>query len=1424
MDISELLQNTLLRLTLLLVVGWLVLYSLSAVNPRWSVFWTRFLSVACLLFPLVCYLLPPLGLEILPPVEAEMTEAVVESTPDMKPPADASPSESVPKSLTEETQTTPFAPQETPPPDHSIPLPLDQEPEIAISSKTTPAGNVESDEVTSETHPIPPVATIRTQPATDESSLSRSTLITLVWLAGMMVLLIRLTWQVRRAAVLRKHSELVPNHILQQCQSLADRFSMRGTPRVRYSTEIESPCTAGIFRPVIYLPRTWFETLSAEEQSAILMHELAHVAGRDVFWNLVTHLTQAVYWFHPLAWRLPHRHRLACEHLSDAQAADAISSLREYRRLLAHWALRRQGAETRLAALAMADRSQMLQRLKWLERPAAVDRLPLAWRYGCGLLAFLSAVVVATVHFSPQVLAQKPDAPQKAKQAETKEKTDKPLAEKKKPAARKVRKPGKPDINLKQTSPKIVKVVDEQDHPIAGAKVRVGWWEDNEGDMLGKITINPPITNQKGEVTIQVPEGAARAQISAEAEGYAKAGTQYSLNGNPKLVLQPGRIIRVKAVDAKGNRLPDAFPLLEDSHVIGREFKQDDRRLGFFTSPVVKLDRRWMRVVASNEDGPVLFSHLIDVTNPERVEDDGTIVAILEPGIRLEGRLDDSVPRPIKYGCVELYINEGQDHKIGGSWTWQQSTSVKPDGTFVFDSLPTGGTAQLFALVDGYQSTRPTVQSYKNYLELHNAGDASILDNAIKRHDAFWPHLFPLTPGLFKTEVELPCTPTTSLDVKVVDPIGQPIEGAEVKFNPNGLFFGGELFIPATESLTMANQIVSRSKDENKQRLKWAQETFLRVKTDAQGIARVRNLPADDRESYKVTADGYQMPVYPTSSLDDPARYALIDLAGGQTLRRTITMEKYVPSSPRKIMVVNRQAEPVTDIKITVSEIAFENAPDDWQLWASQRFGPLATGESDKDGNVQLRVPLEVNGEAVSRLRITIQGRIEQKGQDAYVQRKRLIIPREADGRVVVLTVSDEKPKEKYAFYDVAVDYLQSSELLSDSPQVLIQQLQKQASLIVLKQLLSLNDFEGATPLKFSSKWNLVGTDSTRRSERVPIATLPTDQGERVVVLCEVRPRGASWDVKPKLRFPPQAAFIFSPEGTLIRMLGGWASSSGSYNNLMLSNLGGTDDYFISTSAFEPHGPFEYIQRWYQLGQEDKPALTFYGYANATGWSGKPGPSKPLAEFGYLDLKFNGKDLEHLVCGVLPNGTMAPRKLFWDGVRDQFIAPAQENVGNKPLYKVDLQNSHQFKPLEVEPGELIVAGGRRAYKNWHAWNCVIPKGQTARVRLFSVDESGEKPVETEYYALELSAGQHHLQLQLVDDEKEESQSAANLWIDDSAKESLTLPRVPVADVPSVAGVPISRTGKTELDLFNRETTQKQQRLIWRVELQGKSAD
>ncbi len=50
-----------------------------------------------------------------------------------------------------------------------------------------------------------------------------------------------------------------------------------------------------------------------------------------------------------------------------------------------------------------------------------------------------------------------------------------------------VRRPGKPDIDTTVTQPKRVQVVDDQNRPLADAQVRVGWWEDEDGDAAEMV-------------------------------------------------------------------------------------------------------------------------------------------------------------------------------------------------------------------------------------------------------------------------------------------------------------------------------------------------------------------------------------------------------------------------------------------------------------------------------------------------------------------------------------------------------------------------------------------------------------------------------------------------------------------------------------------------------------------------------------------------------------------------------------------------------------------------------------------------------------------------------------------------------------------------------------------------------------------------
>jgi hypothetical protein len=141
------------------------------------------------------------------------------------------------------------------------------------------------------------------------------------------------------------------------------------------------------------------------------------------------------------------------------------------------------------------------------------------------------------------------------------------------------------------------------------------------------------------------------------------------------------------------------------------------------------------------------------------------------------------------------------------------------------------------------------------------------------------------------------------------------------------------------------------------------------------------------------------------------------------------------------------------------SEIAFADAPAAWESWATQRFGPVASGTTDKAGIVRLNVPTQVQEQKVAQVRIVVAGRV---GKDASLNQTRLVIPAAADGRVVVLTVSDDPPREAYQLRAVQAEYLDPDSLLSDSPQELLKQLVESPSLVILNILHAVRNEAGS--------------------------------------------------------------------------------------------------------------------------------------------------------------------------------------------------------------------------------------------------------------------------------------------------------------------------------------------------------------------------
>jgi prepilin-type processing-associated H-X9-DG protein len=86
------------------------------------------------------------------------------------------------------------------------------------------------------------------------------------------------------------------------------------------SPVIQTPAVFGFSRPVILLPEQWENTMSDEEISSVLAHELAHVKRLDMVVTWLATLLGCLYWFHPGVWmahlQLRREREMACDDMA----------------------------------------------------------------------------------------------------------------------------------------------------------------------------------------------------------------------------------------------------------------------------------------------------------------------------------------------------------------------------------------------------------------------------------------------------------------------------------------------------------------------------------------------------------------------------------------------------------------------------------------------------------------------------------------------------------------------------------------------------------------------------------------------------------------------------------------------------------------------------------------------------------------------------------------------------------------------------------------------------------------------------------------------------------------------------------------------------------------------------------------------------
>ncbi len=178
----------------------------------------------------------------------------------------------------------------------------------------------------------------------------------------------------------------------------ARTLSLRRQVALLVSGGTEVPLTAGVFRPVLVLPRA-AASWGADLRRVVLLHELAHVRRRDTLARVAAETVAALYWFHPLAQAAVRTLRREGERAADDlvltagtrpsdYAAHLVAIVRGLARESEHW------------ALAMARPSQVEERVRAILDPG-VEHLPLgAWQ---ARLAFAALVALAAALGAVQV-------------------------------------------------------------------------------------------------------------------------------------------------------------------------------------------------------------------------------------------------------------------------------------------------------------------------------------------------------------------------------------------------------------------------------------------------------------------------------------------------------------------------------------------------------------------------------------------------------------------------------------------------------------------------------------------------------------------------------------------------------------------------------------------------------------------------------------------------------------------------------------------------------------------------------------------------------------------------------------------------------------------------------------------------------------
>lgn len=329
------------------------------------------------------------------------------------------------------------------------------------------------------------------------------------------------------------------------------------------------------------------------------------------------------------------------------------------------------------------------------------------------------------------------------------------------------------------------------------------------------------------------------------------------------VVLQRGGIIKVRAhVGAKENVVPNVQADISNLWPAGTNFWQHSGAT--LWTKKATAGETFLRAVHCPTNGPAMFSDVVTFNATAGATNEFDLE--LKPGVRLSGRLDQTVARPVRNGrvCINVYVTGKDGSSVAPQWSgWRP---LHADGTFVFESLPPGD-LEIVGLCDGHISSngagRPGVGTGQRI-----------------------PQSFPLTGR--EQRITLVMELTAACEIAVLDEAGQPLAGARAGFWPNVLWGGNGSSVFA-DNLYNSEDYFRKSETPDSKGIREMTKDDFHATSGTNGVALVRNLPSGNQD-YSLSHTSYDMPLNRTAG--SASRSASVTLSAGTINRVVVRMRK----------------------------------------------------------------------------------------------------------------------------------------------------------------------------------------------------------------------------------------------------------------------------------------------------------------------------------------------------------------------------------------------------------------------------------------------------------------------------------------------------------------------------------------------------